>query len=572
MSAYASLGLSGASVSLGVVNSRTISSLVEEVETIKNTIPPVNEPVEPVTTNVPEADKDLEELDNSATELENVTKRLASIETSLINLNETKGPFDTLQLEKEKLSTNFRNLDVEIKDTLLDIENLVALTPEIRDVLDNWKTLKTKASMDEDGETLRISQCNLGLLKNQGDKSALHLDGVDNPLWTMYMSNTSGSDPSGNKPVSHAQVKGNALRMVVGPGPNEGLVVERAGAELGATGVFSVGGTGIVTAGSATISDFIPDSAGFAHSNQMGHNKMAVLQTNSGMTTLNSSPGSDLHLCINGEPKVRIDPSSKNTMGIKNGANASDTFFNLDGDNIITTRDGAYTRFRSGTSEVDHVMVNNTGVNVNGILEVGGNNVSQRIESAYTRIQSIETKLELEADSAINDLANPEITDGFIEMEDAPGHLGPPVPKVTGPAGTYSMVRIFNKGFGTALSMAQVEVFNHDLSNIARDPSKVHGVWQTDVVSGGVASRAVDGDIKGNWSGGGVMSTTTKARRNWRIAFNKQEAIKAIRIYNRTDSCCMDRLNGATLELVSNGKVVAVHTLNGDAKQTLYLH
>ena len=576
MSAFASLGVSGTSVSLGILNYRNISSLENEVEEIKGMVPPNPSADEPVTTNVPEADKDLEELNKNSTELDNVANRLSFVETNLTTLKSTKDTFNTLQAEGEALSSGFKNLDLDIKDTLSNIQNLVELSPEIKDLLDNWKILKTKAYTEENAsgdETFHVKQCKIGLSHNHGDKNALHFNGIDSPSWTMYMAGPSGLSPSGGSVVAHENVTGNAMRILVGTGSDQGFIVEKSDTELGTKGVFSVSGAGTVTAGSATVKDLSSEYAGFAHSSHMGNDTFAVSQNPAGSTILNSGPGKDIHLCINGEPKVRIDPSANNTLGIMNGPNTSDTLFNLGGDNIITTRDGARTRFRNGVSEVDHLSVNDTGVNVNGSLHVNGSNVSQRIQNMYTRIQAIETKLELDADATFNDLSNPEITDAYIETE-VIDHLGPPTPKITGVAGTYSMIRIFNKGSGTALSLAEVEIFDHNLSNIARDPSKVHSVWMTDTIGSNAASdalKAVDGNVSGQWSQGSVTHTTTESRRNWRIAFNRQEAIKAIRIYNRTD-CCSDRLDGATLELWSNSSVVAVHILNGDPKQTLYLH
>lgn len=578
MSSLASLGVSGASVSLGIMNSRNISSLSEQVEEItKIAIPTTPSVEEPVTTNVPDADKDLEDLNNNSTELDNVGKRLSSVETSLMSLKATKDTFNTLQSEGETLSTNFKSLEIDINDTLLDIQNLVSLSPEIRDLLDNWDKIKTNAYIEDDSsgnETLQVKQCKIGMLHNQGERSALHFNGIDSPLWTMYTSNPGGVSPYSGPIVPHGNVTGNAMRLIVGPGSNQGFIVEKLDPVLGAVGRFSVDGKGVATAGSATVKDLSSGYTGFAHSSHSSTNKsFAVTQNSQGHTILGSSPGQDIHLCINGEPKVRIDPSTNNTMGIKNGHNTSDTLFNLNGDNIITTRDGSSTRFRSGVSEVDYLTVNNKGVNVNGPLYVNGSNVSQKIQNMYTRIKSIEDKLELNADASFNDLSNPDITDAFVETE-VIDHLGPPTPKITGAEGTYSMIRIFNKGYGTALSLAEVEIFDHNLSNIARDPSKVYSVWQTDTIrndSESDALNAVDGNVSGQWSQGSVTHTTTGSRRNWQIAFKKQEAIKSIRIYNRTD-CCSDRLEGATLELWSNSAVKAVHTLNGDHKQTLYLH
>lgn len=553
MSSYASLGLSGVSLTLGLVNSRSINDLSEKVKELKSNIVPEETKLDPVLipepTNIPGVDNDLDVLNNDNTEIINIEKRIESLEKAILSMETTKDTLSSLKIEDEALSTESKRLEVEVKDLLLDIENLVDMKPDIDDILYKWQSMSTRASLvtNETGdEILNISQCKLGLHQD----SSIHFNGIEDTDWTMKKSE-------------------DALRVRVGEGVDKGFIVESMN-NSAIKGVFSVSSDdGSVTMGSAVIRDVSKGRSGFSH---VGHSNdplgYAVSQEDTGRTTVNSATGEYIHMCINGEPRVYIGSLSENSasMGIKNGSNTNSTYFDKDGENVIVSRSGASTRFRTGDSIVDNLAVSNTGVRVNGTLKVGDTNVKQTIENLFNRLVNVETTLNVQKQSELDSLSNPEITDGFTSLENS-SDGSPSVPLITGPDGTYSMVRIYTNGTDP-LSMAQVEIFDKNLSNVARDPSKVFDVWQQDTNAGGVASRAVDGSIDGSFSQGGVTHTHG-GRKYWRISFKEQVPIKAIRVYNRTD-CCSDRLEGAQVELVSNSIVKSVKLLKNLPKQTLY--
>ena len=59
----------------------------------------------------------------------------------------------------------------------------------------------------------------------------------------------------------------------------------------------------------------------------------------------------------------------------------------------------------------------------------------------------------------------------------------------------------------------------------------------------GAASRAIDGNTNGAWSGGSVTHTAAEDGAWWTLNFGSEYSIDEIIIYNRTDACCMDRLS-----------------------------
>ncbi|MDP5031708.1 carbohydrate-binding domain-containing protein [Paraglaciecola sp.] len=59
---------------------------------------------------------------------------------------------------------------------------------------------------------------------------------------------------------------------------------------------------------------------------------------------------------------------------------------------------------------------------------------------------------------------------------------------------------------------------------------------------GGLASRAVDGSTDGIWVNGSVTHTLTEAQAWWEVDLEAVSDIDVINIWNRTDSCCADRL------------------------------
>lgn len=66
---------------------------------------------------------------------------------------------------------------------------------------------------------------------------------------------------------------------------------------------------------------------------------------------------------------------------------------------------------------------------------------------------------------------------------------------------------------------------------------------QSSTESGGLASRAIDGNTNGAWSGGSVTHTTAEDYAWWDLTLDSEATIDEIVIYNRTDDCCKDRLS-----------------------------
>jgi uncharacterized repeat protein (TIGR01451 family) len=60
--------------------------------------------------------------------------------------------------------------------------------------------------------------------------------------------------------------------------------------------------------------------------------------------------------------------------------------------------------------------------------------------------------------------------------------------------------------------------------------------------SGGVASRAVDGNTDGNWTNGSVTHTYADNQAWWQVDLGAVQSIAGVKIWNRTD-CCSDRIS-----------------------------
>ena len=82
---------------------------------------------------------------------------------------------------------------------------------------------------------------------------------------------------------------------------------------------------------------------------------------------------------------------------------------------------------------------------------------------------------------------------------------------------------------------------------------------------GGVASRAVDGNRNGVWSSSSVSHTGKKNRsRNnwWQVDLGAETQIAEVKVFNRTDSCCSGRLNGAQIYIGDRPYLDGLSTLN----------
>ena len=73
-------------------------------------------------------------------------------------------------------------------------------------------------------------------------------------------------------------------------------------------------------------------------------------------------------------------------------------------------------------------------------------------------------------------------------------------------------------------------------------------VSQSSTSSGGVATRAVDGNTNGTYNTGSVTHTQANSQNPWwRVDLGDTYNVEQISVFNRTDNCCNERLNGATV-------------------------
>ena len=67
---------------------------------------------------------------------------------------------------------------------------------------------------------------------------------------------------------------------------------------------------------------------------------------------------------------------------------------------------------------------------------------------------------------------------------------------------------------------------------------------QSSTEADGVSTRAVDGNTNRYWGGGSCTHTQTQDNPWWRLDLEKTRSVISVKIWNRADSCCSDRLQG----------------------------
>jgi putative heme-binding domain-containing protein len=113
-------------------------------------------------------------------------------------------------------------------------------------------------------------------------------------------------------------------------------------------------------------------------------------------------------------------------------------------------------------------------------------------------------------------------------------------------------VRIELPGRAKTLTLAEVEVYS-DGRNIARKGKAA----QKNTAHGGTAGKAIDGNIGGKYSDGGQSHTEENTSNPWwEVDLGAEYPITSIVIYNRTDDGLGKRLNGFTLKVLDNKRVV----------------
>ena len=97
--------------------------------------------------------------------------------------------------------------------------------------------------------------------------------------------------------------------------------------------------------------------------------------------------------------------------------------------------------------------------------------------------------------------------------------------------------------------------------NLARGKT----AWQVDVSSGGLPSRAVDGNKNGQWGGNSCTATSSDSNKNlnnwWTVDLQRRTEVMKVTLYNRAD-CCGTRL--------ANFDIVVTDTKPQSGKKLVY--
>ena len=105
------------------------------------------------------------------------------------------------------------------------------------------------------------------------------------------------------------------------------------------------------------------------------------------------------------------------------------------------------------------------------------------------------------------------------------------------------------------LSLAEVEVYGKKVVppkvNVALDKP----TSQSSISSGGLSSRAVDGNTSGMWLDESVTHTGADTNPFWQVDLLDSFTINSIKIFNRQD-CCSFRLSDFTVMIYSEGNEV----------------
>lgn len=119
--------------------------------------------------------------------------------------------------------------------------------------------------------------------------------------------------------------------------------------------------------------------------------------------------------------------------------------------------------------------------------------------------------------------------------------------KANVPAGATTLYFTATDNRGLMTSSEYIELTDSGSGSTPTTPSgnlALNGTaTQSSTDYNGVASRAIDGNTNGAWRSGSVTHTTAEDAAWWGLELDAEYAIDEIVIYNRTDSCCTDRLS-----------------------------
>ena len=125
-------------------------------------------------------------------------------------------------------------------------------------------------------------------------------------------------------------------------------------------------------------------------------------------------------------------------------------------------------------------------------------------------------------------------------------------------------VRVTKNGYGS-LTIAELMVMGWSTTpqviNLARRPNAA--VSQSSTCWNGSATRAVDGNTNGAWAGSSVTHTCREEKPWWQVELGEEQyVISSIRLHNRVDACCMDRITDSQVQILdSEMNVLATRTI-----------
>lgn len=390
MATNAALGASGLSFALGVMNSRQMNFLTEEVDNMKKSMTPSHSEHP---TN-PDLDNELSDIasrsDFNKKSIEDVVSRIQELEDSVGGVDSLSDETADTASELKDLKSEFDTLDAKFQDTMFDVETVVGLEPSIQDLLTNWKSFNVVASVT-DADVFTSTLSNMGMIFNHGEASAIRFNGLNSSSWAMYGSSASGKGPDGKSAPVHGDVTGNAARVRIGNSATDGFIVETSDRKA----LFSVGSNGKTMSGSV-VSGVIDSSSGMgavSHASNFNNKIFAIAQASNGETFVNAREDTKLNFSVNGVTKGYFEGPPSKTLTLKNMPDADDTHFNHNGNNYILCGANASTVFRAGKDRHNRLTVNKDGTYVSGLLSVDNVSVNDVVKDTPGQITSLSEKI-----------------------------------------------------------------------------------------------------------------------------------------------------------------------------------
>lgn len=105
--------------------------------------------------------------------------------------------------------------------------------------------------------------------------------------------------------------------------------------------------------------------------------------------------------------------------------------------------------------------------------------------------------------------------------------------------------------FATLLSTALITLAFQPAAHAIVGNVAIHGsATQSSTGFGGVPQRAIDGNTSGVYGNNSVTHTNDDFNAFWEVDLGNTETIEAVRVFNRTDGCCVNRLSNYRVTLL----------------------